>query len=452
MNSTFAMTCRWMSSLHEQEEVKVTSAMVQINLADGVVTRNQDDWAHTVQDDVRLSAYPLALWLAQSWWRLRYESLPIRDIPSLSWRMAHEMAAVGYGYVWPNIVFLSEGEQVHALSVQSASGDKEPVRYLSDLYAAIDGAAFEREIDGFIRSTIARLNAMGTADTPLHRIWHDVEAERADHESCLWRKLEAMLGYEPDDGPSEILDTLINLQKRIGPSAVSEIAHVCAVPDPKQELGQILAIDSNSGIKGHLNDSLRDIRFDQGEKPAAWERGWKLARNVRSVLGIANGKLLDESLCDILGIPLKSLSDDSREGFSTPIGAVIRNEKEHQESFILRKSSRNRCGRRFELTRFLCECVSANPEDAWLVSTDAKTTRQKIQRAFAAEFLCPIKDVVEYLGSDFSDDAIDDAAYHFMVSPLAVRTHLVNNHLLTQSSLNLDVDLHLWNHAYHSVL
>jgi Zn-dependent peptidase ImmA (M78 family) len=73
----------------------------------------------------------------------------------------------------------------------------------------------------------------------------------------------------------------------------------------------------------------------------------------------------------------------------------------------------------------------AQSEDAWLPSTDTKTVRQKVQRAFAAEFLCPIDHLMTFLGdTGITEAALDDAADYFGVSPLAVRSHLENNGIL----------------------
>jgi len=447
MNGTFNIACRWMSSLHEQEEVRHTSAMLQIHLGEGVVTRNQDDWAHTVQDDVRLSAYPLALWFAQSWWRLRFESFPVRQKPSLSWKMSHEMASAGFGYVWPHMVFTSEGDQIQALSAQSPAECKEPIRYLSDLYAPIDSVEFEREIDGFIGATLARLNAMGQTDTMLHSLWRDVEEERTDNEKFLWRQLEAMLGFNPDEGPEEILGRLVSLGSRIGWTAVTELAPVCAVADPRKELERIVALGETKGIPGHVDESLRGLVLEQSGKDLAWERGWKLARSVRKMLGLTDGAVPDKTLCEILGIPVNSMNIDHRDSFHQ-VGLVIQSERTTEQTFFVRKDHKNRAGRRFELARFLGECISASPAEPWLVSTDAKTTCQKIQRAFAAEFLCPVSSIEQRLDSDYSDDSLDDAANYFMVSPLAIRTHLVNHRMLGMDTLRPGFNLHPWSYDF----
>jgi Zn-dependent peptidase ImmA (M78 family) len=69
----------------------------------------------------------------------------------------------------------------------------------------------------------------------------------------------------------------------------------------------------------------------------------------------------------------------------------------------------------------------APSDDRWLPATDARTARQQKQRAFAAEFLCPIHAVESFLNEDYSQEAIERAAEHFGVSPLAMRSHLANN-------------------------
>src|SRR4051812_19306255 len=93
---------QWETAEHEAPEVSCTSGLLKIAAGDSIFTRNEDDWSKTVRDEVRVAAYPLALWLATSWWRLRWEPLPYRT-PDNDWRMAHEIAAAAYGFVWPQL-------------------------------------------------------------------------------------------------------------------------------------------------------------------------------------------------------------------------------------------------------------------------------------------------------------------------------------------------------------
>jgi len=87
--------------------------------------------------------------------------------------------------------------------------------------------------------------------------------------------------------------------------------------------------------------------------------------------------------------------------------------------------------KRFELARLLGDyLLTENTDKQWLTSTDLFTSRQKYQRAFAAELLCPINALQEYLKNDYSESAIDDATEHFQVSQTTVNMLLRNNGLI----------------------
>ena len=93
---------------------------------------------------------------------------------------------------------------------------------------------------------------------------------------------------------------------------------------------------------------------------------------------------------------------------------------------------RNRAGLRFEAARLLCDELIAPDSDKWLPATDSRTSRQKIQRAFAAELLCPINSLDEFLSGDYTPERIEDAAEHFGISPLAISSHLANNNRISR--------------------
>jgi Zn-dependent peptidase ImmA (M78 family) len=107
---------------------------------------------------------------------------------------------------------------------------------------------------------------------------------------------------------------------------------------------------------------------------------------------------------------------------------AVRTEADNNLRFVFRKARKD--ARRFEAARFLGDFLMASPDDRWLPLTDTKTARQKMQRAFAAEFLMPIEELVGFMGNDFSNERMESAAEEFQVSSLAVRSHLANsNHI-----------------------
>jgi hypothetical protein len=421
----------WESALHESAEVSQTSAMLKIVLGNTIVTRNEDEWAQTVREDVRLSAYPLALWFASSWWRLRWESLPLQA-PSHSWRMAHELRAAGFGYVWPRILFASEGDHVQVWAAQSASDAKAPVRYLESAYSEISAREFERTIDEFVNGVLARLDAVAVARTSLHDLWKEVVEERHDHKCAFDRQLEAMLGFDPDESPETLLDTLKNLIPKAGASAIQEIAPVCATASPSKTLDSILIASAANSPRGRFAIRLDATRLDASLP--SWEQGRELAQQLRSRLSLNGSPVPDAKLSELIGLPPKVAIDGSRAGASPPLGLAIRGGAREQEAkFVFRR--RVRPSRRFEIARLICDHAIADESDRWLPATDGKTSRQRIQRAFAAEFLCPIDPLIDFLGGDFTSDSFDEAAEHFGVSAQAVKSQLVNQDILPSDFL-----------------
>lgn len=107
------------------------------------------------------------------------------------------------------------------------------------------------------------------------------------------------------------------------------------------------------------------------------------------------------------------------------MGLAIRRGGTDNLTLLFRK--RNRPGVRFEAARFIVGHLLASPRERWLPAKDAKTARQKVQRAFAAEFLCPFDALEKFLEGDFSPEAIEEAGTRFGVSELAVKSHLANH-------------------------
>ncbi len=84
---------------------------------------------------------------------------------------------------------------------------------------------------------------------------------------------------------------------------------------------------------------------------------------------------------------------------------------------------------------------SGLPDRPSFTLVGAAPNRQKLQRAFAGEFLCPFAKLSEVLDGDFSDDAIQDAARDFNVSVLTVQTLLANHGLIGRETLAEDYDV-----------
>ncbi|MBF0271639.1 MAG: hypothetical protein HQL98_06230 [Magnetococcales bacterium] len=406
-----------------------TSGTLSINLNDRLVTRVEEALSRSVRTTVRVSCYPLALWFASSWWRLCWELAPSWRKSQTDWSLSHEMSSAGHGYLWPPMRFESDGEMV-SVSCQSAlSSGHEPIRYLTEFRdVAIPVPVLTAAIESFVQTVLARLEVVGIQDTELHALWQELSNERRDPRIALYRKLEAGLGFDPDDAPEDIVDFFMGLSAEAGKAAVGELAAACASRDSSFVWDALDKSRSSGGVPGSFSE-LRTLKIKNTRHDFPWDRGRQLARAARCAMGHGNDPISDKNLCDLLGLREAELTDSA----SPPVDALpwslaIREPQRDEARLLFRR--KHRCGRRFEMARWLGDFL-ADPQERWFPATDTKTARQKQQRAFAAEYLAPIDELGAFLGEAITDEErIEEAGRHFGVSALTVKSHLANHGLV----------------------
>lgn len=421
----------WEDASNDAPEICRTSGPLTIEINGQSLTRNLDEWSQSVKRSTRVSAYPLASWLSSSWWRLRWEHLPIANQATSSWRMAHELAASGYGYLWPQLVFSSDGERMHYWSIPTDANSGQPVQYLTDVRGSISTDEFEVAVDSFIQLVLDRLDAVKLS-TDLKGLWEEVLEERADADLANYRKLEALLGCDPDEVDTQVVERFVHLGAEIGSSVIDEVASLCASAEPLKALGEINSIAKSKGVEGHFALTPQQIGPIQSNPLRPWERGQTLAHAARRAIGLNGNAIGDNKLSELAELADPSVFDRPFDSGRLSLGLAIRDEHNNAK-IILRK--RHRTGRRFEFARLLGDHLLSSQQDRWLPAADTKTIRQQWQRAFAAEFLCPIDALMERLDDDLSDDAIEEAAAFFGVSVLAARAQLVNHDYLPVDTL-----------------
>lgn len=406
-----------------------TTALVKIAIGDRIATRVDDRWSRSARDQVLVSAYPLAMWFAASWWRLLWEPPPVpRPAASLDWRMTHETAAVGHGFIWPRIRFASDGETVEITSKPSAHDDTEPIRFIEDAQAIVPIETVEAAIEEFVTLVVRRVRVMGSIDSQLSKLWECVQEERTDPVTADSRRIEARLGFDPDEAPEALVEGFRALRPVAGGDSAEEIAAGLGQRDrPGDALEAIVRVGQSGGVRGQLRP-ITGLRVDANRPP--WERGRLLAAGVRNALAIDGGIVPNDAIADLLGTSSRYVKEGQPEAL--PIGLVMR---ESGSALRLALRKRHPEARRFEAARLIGDALVAPPSERWLPATDAHTARQKVQRSFAAEFLSPIGSLQERLQGDFSDDAVEDAAAFFGVSPLLVRSQLANNGLISPESV-----------------
>ena len=406
MSSNISIETNWLPPFQGPEEVRRTSAEIRISFGTDLATRCQDDWPQSVQERARVAAYPLALWFVSSWWRLRWEPEPVRvrlqqnrSLAETHWRISHHLPAAGHGFIWPPLTFVSDGDTIAVLCKQSNPSTDEPVRYLSEFAATVSAQEFEHAVHAFISLVCNRLDPL---KTELLSLWQEVLNERADPEQSSARKIEARLGYDPDEAPPSLMEDFFKLAVISGPDAADEIAPICAGVDPARSLELILELASQPGVQGRVKIPV--MVEESGASLPPWQGAKTLAELARKSLGMNGKPFDDQSLCDLLEIPKEVLNfRPSRPCNGADVGLAMRIKGEHNLKFLFHR--RSRLGRRFEAARFVCNSISRLGSEGWFPVTDARAARQKMQRSFATEFFCPIDALREFLNDEFNQEA-----------------------------------------------
>ena len=427
----------WLSYPDEDPKVGETTAQLKIHVDGFCLTRNEDLWSRTVRDSVVVSLYPLALWFASSWWRLNHEILPVDGGigPGHDWRMRHEPAAANGGFVWPSLILAPDRDEMQIWAQPSQDQMQTSVKYLNGLCAVctVPKQQFVHEVDQFIDQVIARLHETGQRDSELTQLWALIQEDRDNPKEDQKRRIEAKLGFDPEDCPAPLMSQAIALEKRVGGSSFSELAGAYA-GQAGNGIDAMNRLVESSGIVG--KPEIPDISTGCNE-PEPWKRALSAAQELRRRISVPEDAIPNTVLYGLLGLSKRDVESWSPAGCTK--ASVAEPSDKSAMKFIPRKT--HPVARRFELARFIADYTRSKKHDpeSWLVTADLSTARQKFQRAFAAEFLCPTKYLFRFLGGDFSESAVEDAAYHFSVSERTVESKLMNSGYLLQPSPETDL-------------
>ncbi len=432
----FRLDLSWESGDEPDPDLHATAASLKITLGDQCLTENVDIWSNSPRDEVLVSTYPLAIWMVSSWWRLHHEILPVCAFrPPTDWRMCHEIGAAGHGYVWPLVMFATDREVMNVHSEPLPHHPAQSVRYLTKMArpVAIPMRSFTETCRTFIEEIVDRLNEKGRKNSELEQEWSLIMAESADPAEGRKRRIEAQFGFDPEECPEGILSELMAIEERNGEDVLAELAAVRSLWDGKgptsiKALFELPGVDAEPKVP-----KLPSSAATHGPR----RRAKADAAALRGMIGAASdGAVGNDLLADVLGLSRRVLEDASAGG-RLPASVAGRID-DGRIRIVARK--RHPVARRFEMARLVGGYVDSIERDGdpWFALTDSKTARQKYQRAFAAEFLCPIDSLASFLDGDYSESAIEDAAAEFLVSERTVSTQLANNQLHRPAILDSD--------------
>ena len=144
-----------------------------------------------------------------------------RDLDA-EWRLAHHLSSVGAGYHWPNVSIWGEGSRFGVAVHADASNLQPSLKFVAPpRLDYVPSSTVEEAIDRFVLDVLTHV---GTACDGLDAEYRQLRSERADPEVAIWRTLEAMLGFDPDDAPEGLVRGFEALTDRYGAEPLQEAA------------------------------------------------------------------------------------------------------------------------------------------------------------------------------------------------------------------------------------
>lgn len=410
----FQFSAAWPTASHDVADI---SLVVGAN----VISRIADNYKGTVRDYFRSSATGMALWLADNWWRLRWETIKDPKYPAVEWRLRHELNSASGGALWPPVMIYSSGDRIAFAPTVGTNDTSGPQSYFEFKTSMVAASDYEKELDRLFNDIIDHC-ARTEDGKALKALLGQIITERQDAELAAWRRLEACLGFDPDAAPDEVIDALVQLEDVAGEAGVEEAAHAQPGVDSVRVLTEVIEATRESTVEVDLGltRQVREVvNFPRHASP--WQMAEAASKHLRSIIGVTRGPLSDADFGGIFRQRWEDLKSATATARKLVYGARV--SEEDRSRLALQTVTAD--DRRFELARQFADGVWQKDAGFGIISR-SKTDRQKFQRAFANSLLCPFDDLQYALDvNNPTPKAMAAAARKFRVHPSVVRYQLV---------------------------
>ena len=372
------------------------------------------------EDCVTVSVYPLAEEIVFGWWRL----FGARD----AWlRLADGRA----GYALPDVQLAFDGTGFDAVC-RPITYENPAVRFTGGNAERLARAAAESALTGLVEQVLDRLATGKVRDSGLQLRWQRVQVSRQDAKESAFCEAAGALGLDPYSIRDEDAEFIISAGALFSGEPLAELLSglrtLSKWPWLSGDDGVLAWLRTAEGRPAALSclpaiDDLRR-RMADGLWAAAnempWCAGYRCARAARRQLNIGPGERFQ--------VPtLAARLDGSRfevAGAIAGIRAVVATGNDATHVHLRKVVSRYRqASELFALARAIGDAV-ANPRAERSAVNDLRdAARQATGRAFAAEFLAPIDEVLS-MQEDGSN--LNDIAEDFGVSKKVVEHQLQN--------------------------
>jgi len=410
------------------EELCVTWARFRLEVGGEVVTEAYDPRSRSLREHILVPLYPVAEWIAMNWWPLLYEpESPARA----TYSRRHNLRHAREGFAFPDFWIVPTGAWAH-LAWSPLNLPAERLRFVG---SGSHAAALESVRDALAElvTTVAeRLEVRGVQGTPLQEEWRAIVD--ADPEEAAFCEAAARLGVDPYGLGEPLADQIVAIDRRLPAEwrdeffAASSGDRLTVHLERLEQWCDALRRKKTTGLSGLVSLRERCQRVDPHLAP--WRQGYEIAGWLRGELGLDGALLPDHAaLADALGISADGIHEVADPLMARSFDALLDVVDGELPGFVTTKHRPEQA--RFAFARALFEYLTGGQRPTALL-TQARTERQKRNRAFAAEFLAPAVRLRERLsGDDVLIEELEELAAEIGVSTMVV-VHQVENHGLAR--------------------
>lgn len=398
-------------------EERATVASFRLWLAEQNVTMNLRDSAST--DHIVISLYSLAEGLAHDWWSL-FGSRE-REISLIKHRS---------GFAMPDIRFRFDGIAFEAMAFQKVYQNPS-LRFWAGPTEVLTREDAESSLSGFIELVLKQLESRGQEDTSAALRWARVQASRSDPQESVFCESAGALGLDPyaiRESDSALIEEAASLFQK---ESLAEFLSGAKSYRADSLLKWVRTAERRPKYKSCVSDLMPIVRkavrlAPERQEERSWALGYRRARSLREALNLRQKDRIrsDKAFAKKLGAAANFESAGRVDG----IRALRSHTTGDNVSIHMRdhgSSPQARVAQLFSFARAVGDVACFPSPTRSPVNELHSAYRQAAGRAFAAEFLAPIDEVMSMQADGHDSMTIAD---EFSVSTTVIERQIENLH------------------------
>jgi hypothetical protein len=352
-------------------------------------------------DHITVPAYPLAEGLTLGWWNI----FGGRD---REFRLFH----VRTGYAVPDVRMRFDGSVFDATAFQYVYQNPD-VRFWSGPTEALPRPEAERSLSAFIDAVSSRLSEERLAETTVQRRWARVRESLANPDEATYCEAAGALGVDPYKISEQDAAYIESAGALFSDEALIEfLAGVAAQRASADTLAWVRAAEKRPAYQsrlGELSGLAGQIERDVPTRPTerAWALGYRRANRARVELGLSQRSRITSVSAMAAALGNKAFR---RAPSTRGLRALVstRPDGVHVHLRDRRANPNARESELFTFARAIGEAVCYPETSRSVVNELHYAERQAAGRAFAAQFLAPVDEVLSMKADGYDNAGIAD--------------------------------------------